>query len=488
MKRKKNIEIYFVLYLAALILLITKKDDIADIDIIVDESVRFGFILQPLKTNLNCRLAKDSSGINIISIDSLNTIFYYGDVSDVSFEFIVEDQSLNQQVSLTAENTNSNPYFRVSENPDKKSASFYWWPRFSENTNKSYLVTVIATASTQSENENIPSQLTQQTQFSLNIIYTDETFGTDPGVQIALGGNDTSRSFFQQPTIINSFVPSGEVRVSIYNKFVKKLAGQTWENEIFVDGVNLNNELLDEPIVFPSRQSKINGGFAGVKEIRDRKIVLSGITPNSGNMKVSINFTLKSNGKEYTEEFTVQPHVVGDPVYERQMYPEISYEIDPNLPFDAGVETRAVIKDGNEVIFRSDQGGKFTYIPYLSDTGKTLSLERYMNGELVGQKYAINILNYPNPEIRAVQYISENQMKVTTHSYGFVNGQPNYVDLEVDGEVYLSEDRGSIPQSRNRITHVQVFQFIRTGSQEVTFRAVDQRGRKSQQRNYKFDK
>jgi hypothetical protein len=255
-----------------------------------------------------------------------------------------------------------------------------------------------------------------------------------------------------------------------------------------VDGVNLNNELLDEPIVFPTRQSKINGGYASVKEIRDRKIILSGITPNSGNMKVSINFTLQSNGKEYTEEFTVQPHVVGDPVYERQMYPEISYEIDPNLPFDAGVETRAVIKDGNEVIFRSDQGGRFTYIPYLSDTGKTLSLERYMNGELIGQKYAINILNYPNPEIRAVQYISENQMKVTTHSYGFVNGQPNYVDLEVDGEVYLSEDRGSIPQSRNRITHVQVFQFIRTGSQEVTFRAVDQRGRKSQQRNYKFDK
>jgi hypothetical protein len=486
MRRKKNIEIYFILYLAALILLITKKDDQSVIDPTKEDSSGFGFILQPLKTNLNCKLLVDSLGVSIASIDSSNTIYYHGDVEDVRFEFIVEDQSINQRVSLTADNSNSNPFFSVEENPGNKSASFLWRPRLSERINKSYLVTVIAVAKSAGDgNSDHLKELTQQTQFSLNVLYSDERYGSNP---IMIASNDSvPGSMIQQPQIqyVNTY--NGEIKINVLNKVINKMGGERWENEVLLYGADPQTELLGEPVVTPSKQSAIKGGYARVEGIRNNKIILSGITPKSGSMKVTISLTVKSNLKEYSTDFTVQPFSVGPPKYERRMYPEITYEIDPKLPFAAGVETKAMIKYGSQVIARSDQGGKFSYTPYLSDTGKVLSFERYMNGALVGQKYEIIIMNYADPEIRSVIYDGGNMVKIVTQSYGYINGKVNYVDLEVEGNVRVNEDRGSTPQGRQNLTHMQTFFCRRTDSQEFKFRAVDQRGRKSQQKSYRFD-
>ncbi|MFA5512498.1 MAG: hypothetical protein WC313_08605, partial [Candidatus Kapaibacterium sp.] len=79
-KRKKRfVEIYFILYLAALVLLIPGKRDneLAD----EDEKSRPGiyqipFSLKPEKNSLTASLRLDSNGITMISIDSVNTIYY----------------------------------------------------------------------------------------------------------------------------------------------------------------------------------------------------------------------------------------------------------------------------------------------------------------------------------------------------------------------------------------------------------------------------
>ncbi|MGB9913734.1 MAG: hypothetical protein ACPLRO_10245, partial [Candidatus Kapaibacteriota bacterium] len=148
-KRKRRIvEIYFILYLAALVFILPessfKPGGGNGPEVIGD--FQSGFILIPEKSALVCNVVVEPNGYRITKIDSTNVIFYTGDFEDIQFEFTIEDQATSRSITLRPDKNYSAKYFRVVEVPEKKAAVFYWRPQYLENFNTTYLVKVTATA------------------------------------------------------------------------------------------------------------------------------------------------------------------------------------------------------------------------------------------------------------------------------------------------------------------------------------------------------
>jgi len=96
----------------------------------------FSFAIQPEKTTLSCRLFLDSNGTKIISLDSMNKVFYSGNVSDVKFEFVIEDETLKTKpATYTRFESDIPKHFRIEEIPDQKAISFFWNPPINERIN-----------------------------------------------------------------------------------------------------------------------------------------------------------------------------------------------------------------------------------------------------------------------------------------------------------------------------------------------------------------
>ena len=198
LRKRRTVEIYFVLYLAALILLLpTHNEEQAETERKRNSNFQFPISIYPDKNILQCKLMFDSSSNKVVSLDSSNTIYLAGNAVDVQYEFTIEDQSLNQQITL---NSNSNPFskfFSITQNSEKQTAVFKWSPPLNERLNKVYLVKVTAFVKIK-DSENINSkelkQIEVKTQFSLNINYLNSgavfAQGTNPSQQT----NNTNQS------------------------------------------------------------------------------------------------------------------------------------------------------------------------------------------------------------------------------------------------------------------------------------------------------
>ncbi len=118
--KKRTVEIYFVLYLAALIFLLPdskeKKSEINHTNHYVSQ---MPFRINAEKSNLSARMILDSTGSKVLSLDSINNIYYSGDVKDVKFEFIILDNTLKQSLHLSTGELNTVKYFRLIENKEK---------------------------------------------------------------------------------------------------------------------------------------------------------------------------------------------------------------------------------------------------------------------------------------------------------------------------------------------------------------------------------
>jgi hypothetical protein len=495
LKYRKTIEIYFVLYLAALIFLLPGPDEIHNSK--KDKNLKVfqvPFSIQPEKTILNCRLMLDSTGARIVSIDSVNSIIYFGDVEDVDFEFIIEDPVLRQRLSLRTPNDTTNQYFRFTENDETQSARFFWYPPLYERRNKTYNVIVTATARLKQDNPALASDnsglsnriIKAQTKFSLNMTYINPelvVYNSDFNRM----NYDTIYRYFDRNRQYPAIPAIGDIEIRPAQTFIKVEAQKRWTNFINIYGGTFDKNML-KPVVKAVPEFNDNGGTAEILNIEPTKIVLSGIAPSYGKLKVQLSVNSKFDKKEYSVDFTVSPLKIQEPVYDKIMYPEKTYIIDPQIPLLFGQDTKAMLKEGKIVRALSQQGDRFQFTPDISDTGKILSFERYVDGNLYGQQYEIRVQSYPNPVIRDIQYVGNGEVNVITQSYGFYNKKDNLVNLELDGNAVARELRGQIPEPPDNITHVQIFRCTpKNEGQSFSFRvrAVDIRGIHSEQKSFK---
>lgn len=482
-KKRRSVEIYFILYLAALILLIPQKDDKKGSQIDGKGDTGYGFILKADKAILNCIFRVDSNGITAASMDTTNRIYYIGDVSDVNFSFEIIDQNYRQKIVV---NKTENPsrFFKVEELPHENCAVFHWQPPLKDLSDNTYLVNVKATGK-KNVNGKDEQVVTATTQFSLNITFTS---GGSSGVFV-----DTIVSpILQLPSEQNNLNPSMSTAPLTSNFFIRardnainKIAHDKWQNIVYIVGLNSRNDFKEQPVLTVVHMMDKCGGTANINSINEKTVEIVGEAPDCGRMKIKLSIK-RVDGLTAETEFQVSAQVKGDPVYDKVMYPGITYKIDPKLPFLTGQETQAkvVSKDG-KYSYASSFGDPFTFTPSINDTGKILNLERYIDGKIYDQVYQINIKNFPPPEIVDSKIISGN-VRIMTQSYGVYNNHENMIEsIEFVGEsnAYAQIIAGKTRTDNDKLTYYQEFEIIpKNPSKPYQFklRLVSENGQKSQ--------
>ncbi len=488
-KRKRQVEIYFILYLAAIVLLLpSKKEDGPAIQETNPGGNHIQFSLKSDKTSLFCRLVRDSAGARIQSIDSVNNVYYKGNVEDVKFEFVVQDQLRNRKLSLRSDSIVSTKFFRMVENTGSQSASFFWEPPLADLKTKSFLVEVIATAKISGnignkENGNAMAGKTviRKTQFSLNMIFIDEYYGLASNNYTGQLGDlplDSAATQSNAPPI--PFL--GQLEVEPKYPRLEVVPFEKWTNSIYVFNLNPRYDLMSTPVI--SIDSESETGQANIADYTDNAIIIEGMAPSGGSMKVRIKLMRKYDSREAITEFIVIPRLIDKPVFSSIMYPYKEESINPKLPLLAGRTTKSVLMDGREVRAVSEQGAKFEFKPSIVDTGKVLYLERYIDDKLYGQKYPIEIKNYPSPVIKSITLTKANNVRIRTKSYGLHRGRKNFVrKVEViSGEIKWRELTGESSENNDELIFFQTFVITpKKNASEFKFkvRIADERNMKS---------
>ncbi|MCX7880418.1 MAG: hypothetical protein N2517_07130 [Ignavibacteria bacterium] len=438
-RRRRIVEIYFILYLAALIFILPESsfEPAKNNGQEVVGDFASGFTLIPEKTSLLCKVAVEPNGNKIISfLDSSNVIFYTGDFEDIQFEFIVEDQASNQSVSLRPDKNYNLKYFRVIEVPEKRAAIFYWRPQILERMSNTYLVRVEATArSKKAFGEKFPEKFTYKasTQFTLLVVLMNAETGEQVLAQESGKPSIFPFNLLDKTEEIPTGFSVGKVSISPAIINVSQIAYQQWTNTIRATNVNLSSDAKINLNIKP--QPPNNGGTAQIAEIYPDYLLLRGKTPSNGKLLVEVSIVRKFDGQEAKTSFTVTPQQIEKPIYAESIYPGQSVTIDPRFPLIPG-ESKLILKEGERIRASSLGGAPLTFTPELADTGKRLTIERYIDNNLLGQTYFLYIQNFPYPEILDVVPSGNRQVELVTQAYGILNRERNeVVELILEGNV-----------------------------------------------------
>lgn len=501
--KRRIVEIYFILYLAALVFILPDglEEEGEGEGAAENPEFQIPFSLHPVKTTLTARMIKDSSGVKIVSIDSVNTIFYTGKARDLKFEFIVEDKSLSQKLRIFSDKRSSTKHFKIIENRQQQSASFYWTPPLNETVNKTLIVKVIATAKSGGDdfgsgdgkfaslsNRNLKAQ----TQFSLNVNFINQGAGIPDEIQRLISTYMSADSLMKSRELTADralLEPNGDFQLEAQYSDLKTIAYQKWRNQITVYGGDLSSDLREAPKLNIINSDPDNGGSAEIEKIENNVIYIAGITPAFGETNVEIALVRKYDSREYMTSFRISPQTIEHPQYSKTMYPEVAYVIDPKMPLVHGQQTKAYLRDDSRKIRASSpEGQKFSFTPDGSDVGKTFYLERYVDNNLLEQTYPIKILDYPAPVILRVSRIDDDEARIQTRSIGKADGKKNWVArLEFKGNAKARDIVGLGRQDEKNLIWEQVFEVKpQTSGKPFTFsvRAVDSRGGKSAWKKY----
>lgn len=484
--QRRLVEIYFVLYLAALVLLLPENDstDKEKQNAIITAVLQQSFNAIPEQPVLNCII--DPLESKIIRFDSVNHVQFGGYVKDIRYEAVIEDQFAGQSLKLVSDEPSPTPMFSINYNSALQTARFLWKPPInSEKRNRTFLVKVVASATPIANESNTDlntliqktgTRVRTETSFSLNVVYAQSQ---------AISKIDTviMQNPFENPPIGSVTTPNplsyGVMTAQPQLEQIQAIATQTWSNSVFIGGINSNADLKRTPTVRLEGSGAQQGGSAEISDVRGNQFIITGKAPLSGLLKVVVMAERRADGKQVTTSFIIEPQALLQPSIPNEMNPGISYTFDPRMPQISGTEIKAFLRDarGNEIV-SSQRGGVFNFTPSLSDTGKTLSFERWVGGRRIGQPINISVKDYPAPEIVDILPGEQNNViQVKTRCFGLVKGKKNEAKLEViEGNATVRDMRGSIQYMDNNIT-IQTFKITTVGI--VKFRAYDQRGVRS---------
>ncbi len=498
-KPKRFVEIYFVLYLAALVLLIPdKKHEDRQATSLISSLLQSSFTLQPEHTVLMCRVVRTSDQSLVLNCDSLNTIYHSGSVRDVRYEFSIEDQSYRNSVQLSSSQNVSASYFHIKGHGDEGSVLFSWKPPVAEHKNRLFRVKVKASGVPILPNGLSEEQrkyldelmsdegglrLTAETQFTVALIYVDgngSTPMTELNQQVLAQSDSSFRQRYQdllaeleKPRFIPA--PLGEFSLQPREKIVKMISYQPFENHIRVYGADPQRE-VDE--------IRLSGGSASYR-FEGADIVVSGTTPPDGMAVYTLSARRISDKKDTSVSFRVLALSLDAPTVPQRMYPGISYTFAPNLPNVSGIPAGASLRDdrGNEVI-SSVQGESFVFRPSVDDTSRVFSFERSLNSRKIGQTLSIPVIAFPAPEILDISR-QNGQIWVRTRSFGLENDVRSRVKLELSPALNtkVQERLGDYNYDAKFNVHLQVFQF-NTQQSSISLRAMNGYKKASERREY----
>lgn len=487
-KKRRFVDIYFVLYLAALILLLPdhKKSDEDQLNSDSLQNIENDFHIYPEKTSLMCFVYNDSSGALVQSVDSVNKIYYPKGVKDLEFQFTIENKSLRQKLQISTLSDNEDEFFRILHDESRNLVSFYWLPPNDFKENRNYLVTVNAVGKI--DKNGTTRSVKSSTNFSLNLIYEKQSNLNLSAAYISGLDSGVIRLDSSNGTLIIQDSPSPDVNLVINSNKVTGIAYENWNMQVFLTGGSFSKDIFGVPSVKIGNRNNFNG-TAELKEIRDNVFYLAGITPYSGELDVEVSVIRKFDKKKLTAYFSVVPQPFRKPEYESIVYPELEYIIKPNLPV-IGADIKAILRNKEGILKTAIPGTDIKYIPSFLDTGNILTLDRIIDGN-IKDSWTIRVQNYPNPKILRMQEDENKRVRVEIRSYGFYNNSENLSRLELlDGNANIIQKFGTAKESGNRIEHKQIFEITpKYPNKAFNFSiiAVDRMNRKSEIREFKED-
>ncbi len=499
---KRFVEIYFVLYLAALVLLIPdKKHEDKQATSLISSLLQSSFVLQPEHTVLMCRVIRTGDSTVILDCDSLNTIYHSGAVRDLQYDFRIEDQSYKNVVQLSSQKTNSSSSFHILGRGDEGSVQFSWNPPLSEGKNRLYQVSVSATASPllppgltdeqrrylsdamQDEGE---IQIHAETKFTLALVYVDGGSAgstlAELNPQILAQSDSTFRKRYEELLAeVNKprFLPApvGEFSLQPREKIIKMIAYQPFENRIRVYGADPQREC---------DSFRVSGANASYR-FEGPDLVVTGTTPPSGMALYTVSARRISDKKDTSVSFRVLAMNLDAPQVPQHMYPGLNYTFNPNVPVISGLPAGATLRDehGTEIL-SSVSGELFNFKPRPEDTSRVFSFERTLNGRKIGQTIQIPVLAFPSPEIIDISQ-QNGQVWVRTRSYGIEGDVRARVKLEISVPTIskVQERMGDYSYDPRFNIHVQLFQFTPQQS-AFSVRAINGYKKSSERREYQI--
>ena len=487
-KKKTPIEIYFILYLVAIVMLIsTGREKNEDNDNSIDNTkineVEFPFRIKSEKPLLTCKIITDTNGQKQYQLDSINYILDYGNVSDIKYEFIVEDDYLKNKVLLLNDTdyNNENQIFSFLYDKANRVARFCWSPNIETATNRNFNVYVTATAKYQS-NTGTTQELKAKTQFVLSI---SNDYLIKDSYEIVSNNNtfqpaQTNLQYYQPQVIYSDF------NINPQQKNIKGIASDVWENEIYCYGFNPKTDLLKAPIIEINNTTIDDNATAVITStIKDNSILLRGKVPDFGRDKVLISVQRKGDLKEQKVSFDVSPIYIKLPDVPTTMYPSIEYTINPNIPNDlTDIALYIKERDNDKVRLNSFNNSIIKFTPNIEDIGKILLFERYYNNKLIGQSHQIKIIDFKPPKITRLSEKNKNEHILETISYGLHNGLDNTIkEVRLTGNAEYSQQYGKTRPNRIKLEFIEQYSITPKDNNKpfkYSVYIVDQSGKSSE--------
>lgn len=484
-RRKLSVEVYFVLYLTAIILLLgtaplSKERYDAELEEAIAKLINtdFGVEVEDIALIVPfvpAGMENDSGFINLQQ-DTVNVIRAHGSFSRVEFRIVaIQDTGTGQRL----------PIEKATLMRNGDSSALFLWNQGEARQTAIYRISVEAEAKPIIPSSVSSPELRRRIEEIIakrNEMWDTATFNVSvlpinsPELMIAarraptLGGSagDTGMSAFallsaQMEQMMRGFGRS--ISVAARNPNLTVPPGRPWEQRLIVAGINPHHLRLK---LSPGVQT------AGVG---NDYIDLTGTAPSGGTQEIKVLATPVEGGQPIEAYFTVSATSLSDPKgLPRTLYEGGSYSVDfTTVGVDEGRISVDIVENGKTVA--RNKGAYFTYIP--SSNGR-VEFFRFVDGKPYGE-YGFPVEQYPKASIVRMNYDKNTRsVVVTTTVLSTYNGAPNATQFRIEkgnAKDPVRESSETDPATGRTETTWRIYPKNPSERFEFTVRAWDMRGR-----------
>ncbi len=488
-RRKVSIEIYFVLYLSAIILLLgTTPSQHSGREEELERMIR-----TMLASDFRVKAEKDAMIFPIVAVgarvdtagtamrrDSMNVITAYGTFASVRFQFVaIEDSASGRPIPLERASL-----VRRSD----RSVIFQWKPDPADRGGV-YRVTVAGFARPLPSANMSPEMrakleeilerngtVSDSVTFTVNVLPMDNIAAVERVVLASQNANraDSALGAATQPNPVTSpMAIGGAYELTPSQTDIPVPAGAPWRNQISIRGGASADQLV----------FSVTKGNAQIVERTSSLIVLGGNAPSGPAQQITLSATRPNDGRAATVSFTVRGVPLTAANVPTTMLIGQTYRLNfsvPEIPSTRiAVEVIETDRGGDHVrIGRGESRVVFDYTP--NADVQRVRFVRYLDGVAVDNS-AADVKALPLPTLGRIPGIPRDadEVKITTESYGIINGQPNRCVLKIkSGNAEEPEEvNNEFDERSKRVRQVWVVRR-RSRSEEFRFRmyAIDLRG------------
>ncbi|MEY3386224.1 MAG: hypothetical protein RIR53_1035 [Bacteroidota bacterium] len=473
--RRPRVEIYFILYLLALVLLM--PDGVTPSSDESSPTSPLRIELFPERIRLTCEVKRDSSGgVRVLGLDSTNVIRYSPELTNVAVRAVIEDVESGQTLTIDPEGNSPTRFAAIRHDESRSAFIFSWRPLMDAAQSKTFRVIIQVSGVPVNGIATDAMKAVGSTQFVLTTVVNDR----QPPELVFIPGRRDTLVLREGPLPSEGSTSPAEFWIEPARDQVLTFSSQEWSNRITIGGADPQRDLAEMPTVRVSGEPMADVS----RSIDQRTMIVRGRAPRSGVSTVEVT-ARRADGVVRTTSFRVVAVTYATPSVPDVVYPGVEYVIDPRIPSDRpGI--RAVVRDGSRELASATEGSMRLRFS-MRDTGRTMIFERSIDGVAESTVQTMQVRAFPPPAIREIRRDADPNKRLVvvqffSHERGENRPQLRVLDGNVGSVRKLSGYLRQADNSRPAIAWLEVFEVSRKDvSRPFVFRVVasDERGKES---------